>query len=259
MPARKYWGRKTKLKIWFEARVSDMVFSRSRPNAPPMKHESNATGASRAMCIGVSGTLSTNAKSTNGITCMIATRVSPMILPNTLEWRDTGETNTSWAKSFWRSSISDVSPWAVDWNRVIPRKPVNAKPMKLKPADFPRLSWSVPPSRKIIVNGKITAAASRPGSRTNFSRSRPAMAEMAFSSGIFFCQKLDIGVLERRGLCRQHRERLVDRMHHFVRGAAVQSNHEVAVLAERHVERVEPEPQGAAVGRVDVQGLVSEV
>src|SRR5438094_4035874 len=54
-PARKYWGRKTKLKIWFAALVSDIVFSRSRPKAPPMKHESSATGTSRATCNGVSG------------------------------------------------------------------------------------------------------------------------------------------------------------------------------------------------------------
>src|ERR1700756_4186579 len=112
--------------------------------------------------------------------------------------------------------MSDVRPWAVDWNRVIPRKPVNAKPMKLKPTDFPRLSWRVPPSRKIIVNGKITAAARRPGSRKNLSRSRPAMADMAFSSGIFFRQKPDISVLERRRFCPQHGERLLDGMHHFV-------------------------------------------
>src|SRR5438094_542254 len=241
-PARKYWGRKTKLKIWLAARVSDIVFSRSRPNAPPMKHESSATGASRATCIGVSGTLSTHAKSTNGITCTTATRVSPTIFPKTIEYRDTGETNSSWAKSFWRSSMSDVSPWAVDWKSVIPRKPVNANPMKLKPTDRPRLSWSVPPSRKIIVNGKITAAISRPGSRKNFSRSRPAMAERACSSGIVFRQQPEIGVLERRRFRPQHRQRLLDRMDHFVRGAAVQANHEVAVLAELQVERPELKP-----------------
>src|SRR5947209_12334762 len=67
MPARKYCGRKTKLKIWFDALVSDIVFSKRRPKAPPMKHESSATGTSRATCAGVSGTRSTQAKSTNGI------------------------------------------------------------------------------------------------------------------------------------------------------------------------------------------------
>src|SRR5689334_9483127 len=139
--------------------------------------------------------------------------------------------------------MSDVSPWAVDWNRVIPRKPVNANPMKLMPTDRPRLSWSVPPSRKIIVNGKITAAARRPGSRRNFRRSRPARAEMAFSSGSSFRQEPQVCVLEGRGFCPQHRERLFDRMHHLVRGPVVQAYHEMAVLAERHVERLEPDAQ----------------
>ena len=85
MPARKYWGRNTKLKIWFDALVSDIVLSKSRPKAPPMKHESSATGTSRATCAGVSGTRSIQAKSTNGITCTRATRVSPTIFPNTME------------------------------------------------------------------------------------------------------------------------------------------------------------------------------
>src|SRR5260370_2218059 len=111
----------------------------------------------------------------------------------------------------------------------MPRKPVKAKPMKLKPGAFPRLSCRVPPSRKIIVNGKTTAATSRPGSRENFSTSRPAMAAIAFISNIFSSQQPEVGVLERRRFGPQHGERLVDRVHPLVRVAANQPDHKLAV------------------------------
>src|SRR5216684_6763358 len=149
--------------------------------------------------------------------------------------------------------MSDVSPWAVDWKRVMPRKPVNAKP-----ADFPRLSCSVPPSRKIMVNGKTTAATSLPGSRENFSTSRPAMAAIAFSSNIFSRQQPEVGVLERRRFGPQHGERLVDRVHHLVRGSDIKVNHEVALLRERHIQGMQPAAKSAAVGRIDVQRLVDQ-
>jgi len=84
-PARKYCGKKTKLKIWLEARESLMVLSRSRPKAPPMKHESSATGISSKSAVAVSGTRRIAAKMTIGSTCMIATIVSPRIFPTTIE------------------------------------------------------------------------------------------------------------------------------------------------------------------------------
>src|SRR5438034_10119184 len=94
MPARKYWGRKTKLKIWFDALVSDIVSSRSRLKAPPMRQESSATGSRRATCVGVMGTRSIQAISTKGSTLMMATTVYTSILHITLDYGEAGETNT---------------------------------------------------------------------------------------------------------------------------------------------------------------------
>jgi len=74
---------------------------------------------------------------------------------------------------------------------------VNVKPMKLNPAALPRLSCRVPPSKKIIAKGKMTAATMRPGSRKNFSKSRPASAMTTFSSRIIATRENpEVGVLE---------------------------------------------------------------
>src|ERR671934_30722 len=110
--------------------------------------------------------------------------------------------------------------------------------MKLKPADRPRLSWRVPPSRKIITNGKISAPTIRPGSRTNFSRSREAIPATACRLRIlclfflFACEDAEVGVLQSRRLRPQHCQRLVDGPHDLVRRPAVETDGEVAVLLE---------------------------
>src|SRR5256885_11615755 len=101
----------------------------------------------------------------------------------------------------------------------MPKKPVNVKAMKLNPVERPRLSWRVPPSRKIITNGKTTAATSRPGSRANLRRSRDAIATTAFTSGLLLSQDPQIGVLESRRLGSQRGERLVESVDDLVRGA----------------------------------------
>src|SRR5438094_2196583 len=155
--------------------------------------------------------------------------------------------------------MRDDRPWAVDWKSVMPRKPVKVKPMKLKPADWPRFNCSVPPSRKIIRKGKTTAATRRPGSRKNLSRSRPAMAVMAFSSSIFARQETQIGVLQRCRLCPQHGQGLLDRLHDLVRGAPVEANDEVAIFIERQLESDEPAPQRGAIGGVDVQRFLNQL
>src|SRR2546422_9800617 len=95
-----------------------------------MKHDSRATGTSSAMWVGVSGTRSITAKTTNGSTCATATAVSPRIFPNTIEYRDTGDTKSSCAKSLWRSVHGEGRPragegeegTAVDAGRVEPVK-----------------------------------------------------------------------------------------------------------------------------------------
>src|SRR2546422_2147465 len=131
--------------------------------------------------------------------------------------------------------------------------------MKLKPADCPRFSCRVPPSRKIIKKGKTTAAIRRPGSRKNFNRSRPATAAIAFSSDIFARQKPEIGVLERCRLRPQHGQRLLDRMHHLVSAAFIEANHKMAVFAEGHFQRMQPVPERVAVDSIDVQRLVNQL
>src|SRR5438876_9740582 len=133
----------------------------------------------------------------------------------------------------------------------MPRKPVKVNPMKLKPADFPRFSCSVPPSRKIIRKGKTTAAMRRPGSRKNFSRSRPAIAAIAFSSSIFFGQEPQISLLQSCRLRPQHGQRLLDRMNHLISAASIEANHKVAVFAEGHLQRVQLLPEDTAVGGID--------
>src|SRR5919201_2393910 len=123
----------------------------------------------------------------------------------------------------------------------MPRKPVNVKPMKLKPAERPRLSWRVPPSRKIITKGKIRAPTIRPGSRRNFSRSREAIPATAWRLRILFLfflfflfarEDAEVGVLESRRLSAQHRQRLVDCPHDFVGGSAVEAGDEITLLLE---------------------------
>src|SRR5207249_11549619 len=114
-------------------------------------------------------------------------------------------------------------------------------------------------SRKIITKGKTTAATRRPGSRMNFSRSRSAMAVMAFSSGIFARQKTQIGVLQRCRLCPQHGQRLLDRLHNLVRGASIEANYEVAIFVEGQLESDEPAPQRCPIGGVDVQRLLNQL
>src|SRR4030088_1312217 len=116
----------------------------------------------------------------------------------------------------------------------MPRKPVNVKAMKLKPADFPRLSWRVPPRRKIVTAGKIRAATMRPGSRMNFVRSRAATAATAVRSFIAGREDSEVCILQCRRLGAQHRQRLVDSPHDLVGGAAVQVDHENTVFTERH-------------------------
>src|SRR2546426_4460444 len=155
--------------------------------------------------------------------------------------------------------MRDDKPCAVDWNNVMPRKPVKVNPMKLNPADCPRFSCSVPPSRKIIRKGKTTAAIRRPGSRKNFSRSRPAIAAIAFSSGIFARQKPKVGLLQRCRLRSQHGQRLLDRMHHLISAASIETNHKVTVFAEGHFQRVQLPPEDTTVGGIDVQSLVNQL
>ena len=117
--------------------------------------------------------------------------------------------------------MRDVRPWAVDWKSVIPRKPVNVKAMKLNPVERPRLSWSVPPSKKIITNGNTTAATRRPGSRRNLSMSRAAIAMIAFVSLIARRQDPQICLLERWRFGPQHGQRFVNGTHDLMRRAAV--------------------------------------
>src|SRR6267143_287050 len=155
--------------------------------------------------------------------------------------------------------MSEVSPCAVDWKRVRPRNPVNVKPMKLKPAALPRFSCRVPPSRKIIANGNITAATSRPGSRINFNKSRPAIAPTAFISFIAGRQDSEIRVLQGRGLGPKHGERLVDPPYDLMRRAAVELYHEGAVFAERDLHREQPAPQSRAVIGVDIEPIMDEL
>src|ERR1700704_5891161 len=128
--------------------------------------------------------------------------------------------------------MSEVRPCAVDWKRVIPRNPVKVKAMKLKPAAWPRLSWRVPPSRNIMAKGKMSAPTNLPGSRMNFVRSRAAIAATAFSSLIAGRQDPEIGVFQSRRLGSEQCQRFVDGSHNLMCGAAVQVDHEDAVLAE---------------------------
>src|ERR1700716_2776875 len=114
----------------------------------------------------------------------------------------------------------------------MPRNPVNVKAMKLKPTDLPRLSWSVPPSKKIIAKGNTTAATRRPGSRMNLSMSRPAIAATAFSSRIAGRQDPEVGVFERGRLGPEQRQRLIDGTDYLVCSPTVEVDRENAVFGE---------------------------
>src|SRR6185436_20005525 len=141
----------------------------------------------------------------------------------------------------------------------MPRNPVKVKLMKLNPTAWPRFSCKVPPSRATIANGNTTAATSRPGSRKNFSRSRPARARATFTSRIFARQDAEVRVLQARGLGLQQRQRLAELLDDLVRALPVELDDKGAVLRERELELVQAPPQRAAVRRVDVQALLHQL
>src|SRR5436190_5086121 len=243
-----------KPKIWFAALWSLMTDMPRRPNDPPTRQPSTATGTSSRMSSAVSGTRRTIAKRIKRAACASATMDSPMILPITIEKREMGDTKISCAKSFCRSSSSEAMPCDADWKIVIPRTPVKVNPMKLKPAALPRLSWSVPPIRNISRNGKTNAPMRRARSRRNLNRSRSAMAAIAFSS--FIGEDLQVGVFQRWLARAQSSQPNVEAPDHLVRGAAVEPDREGAVLFEIQVQLLQLEPQLSAVGGVQLEKLL---
>src|SRR5438105_9640465 len=111
-------------------------------------------------------------------------------------------------------------PAAVDWNSVIPRTPVNVKPMKLKPAARPRFSCRVPPIKNMGKNGKAKVPIRRPGSRRNLSRSRVAMTPIACIS--FIGQDPQVSILEGRRMRAHDSQRRRQRLHDLRRSPSVQ-------------------------------------
>src|SRR5258708_31843680 len=132
-------------------------------------------------------------------------------------------------------------PWTDDWKMVMPSTPVNVKPMKLKPAAWPRLSCAVVPNKNMSRNGNRNDPISRVRSRRNLSRSRAAMAAMALSS--FIGKNPEIDIVEARLPRPQHGERCLELAHEGVRRPAIQGDMEPSVFVEGHVETHELAPQ----------------
>src|SRR2546421_4424873 len=140
---------------------------------------------------------------------------------------------------------------------VIPSTPVKVKPMKLNPADLPRLSCNVPPIKAMIAKGKMNVAASRAGSRKNLSTSRLATAAMAFIS--FTGKDPQVGVLERRRMRAQNRQLGLESAQHLLRGATLETYFKMAGFLEVDLQLAQLRAQLVAVGGIQDQVLLEQL
>lgn len=170
-PDRKNWGNIIKGNTWFADLCSDKLDKTKIPNAPPSKHTTSIKGIKVMNWDRLKGICRIIPNINMPINWVSETRLSPMIFPIIMEYREIGEMNISWEKSFCLSSIKEITPEAVEEKRVWPITPKKVKVKKSNPTFCDKLACKAPPKTPMKINGKIKLMKIRGLSRSSFKKS----------------------------------------------------------------------------------------